>query len=72
MALVTEESATSKAAKDVIKSLIAPDRFDKAEFRLAKSAVPSNVDSIKQLDSKAAKQGKQSVAFSLVRSSQTP
>ena len=47
MALVTEESAKSKAAKEVIKSLTAQDRLDKTEIRLAKSAVPSNVDFIK-------------------------
>ena len=57
MALVTEESATSKAAKDVIKSLTAEDRLDKTEIRFFMSAVPSNVDLMKQLDSKAAKQG---------------
>ena len=71
MALVTEESAKSKAAKEVVKSLTAQDRLDKAEIRLAKSAVASNVDLIKQLHSKAAKQGKKSETFSLVRSSQT-
>ena len=43
VALVTEESAKSKAAKEVIKSLTAQDRLDKTEIRLAKSAVPSNV-----------------------------
>ncbi|XP_050365194.1 PH, RCC1 and FYVE domains-containing protein 1-like [Argentina anserina] len=48
------------------------DRLDKADIRLYKSAVPSNVDLIKQLDSKAAKQGKKAETFSLVRSSQTP
>lgn len=48
------------------------DRLDKAEIRLYKSAIPSNVDLIKQLDSKAAKQGKKAETFSLVRSSQTP
>ena len=35
------------------------------------SAVPSNVDLIKQLDSKVAKQWKKSEAISLVRCSQT-
>ena len=39
------------------KSLTAPDRLDKTEIRFAKSAVPSNVDLMKQLHSKAAKQG---------------
>ncbi|KAM5562382.1 PH, RCC1 and FYVE domains-containing protein 1 [Rosa sericea] len=48
------------------------DRLDKADIRLYKSAVPSNMDLIKQLDSKAAKQGKKAETFSLVRSSQAP
>ncbi|KAI4348067.1 hypothetical protein L6164_008829 [Bauhinia variegata] len=48
------------------------DRLDKSELRLAKSTVASNVDLIKQLDSKAAKQGKKADTFSLVRTSQTP
>lgn len=48
------------------------DRLDKAEIRLAKSGIPSNLDLIKQLDNKAAKQGKKSDTFSLVRSSHPP
>ncbi|CAK7346805.1 unnamed protein product [Dovyalis caffra] len=48
------------------------DRLDKADLRLSKSTLPSNLDLIKQLDSKAAKQGKKADAFSLVRSSQAP
>ncbi|XP_019087588.1 PREDICTED: uncharacterized protein LOC109127404 [Camelina sativa] len=48
------------------------DRLDKAEIRLAKSGIPSNIDLIKQLDSRAARQGKKADAFSLVRTSQTP
>ena len=48
------------------------DRLDKTEIRLSKSAMPSNLDLIKQLDSKAAKQGKKADTFSLVRSSQAP
>ncbi|GAV70170.1 RCC1 domain-containing protein/FYVE domain-containing protein/BRX domain-containing protein/BRX_N domain-containing protein [Cephalotus follicularis] len=48
------------------------DRLDKAELRLSKTAMPSNMDLIKQLDNKAARQGKKSDAFSLVRSSQAP
>ncbi|KAL8134402.1 hypothetical protein AgCh_009435 [Apium graveolens] len=48
------------------------DRLDKTELRLAKFGVPSNVDLIKQLDSKAARQAKKSDTFSLVRSSQAP
>ncbi|KAI3464661.1 hypothetical protein Pfo_021324 [Paulownia fortunei] len=46
------------------------DRLDKADLRLAKSAMPSNFDLIKQLDTKAAKQGKKADTFSLGRSSQ--
>ena len=49
MALLTGESAKSKAAKEVIKSLTAQDRLDKTEIRLAKSAVPSNVDFYKAI-----------------------
>ncbi|VVB08325.1 unnamed protein product [Arabis nemorensis] len=48
------------------------DRLDRSEIRLAKSGIPSNIDLIKQLDSKAARQGKKADAFSLVRTSQTP
>lgn len=48
------------------------DRLDKSDLKLSKSAMPSNVDLIKQLDSKAAKQGKKADTFSLVRSSQAP
>ncbi|XP_065847777.1 PH, RCC1 and FYVE domains-containing protein 1-like [Euphorbia lathyris] len=48
------------------------DRLDKAEIRLSKSSLPTNMDLIKQLDSKAAKQGKKADTFSLVRSSQAP
>jgi alpha-tubulin suppressor-like RCC1 family protein len=48
------------------------DRLEKSELRLSKPAVPSNMDLIKQLDSKAAKQGKKADTFSLVRTSQAP
>ncbi|KAE9618312.1 hypothetical protein Lal_00047594 [Lupinus albus] len=48
------------------------DRLDKSELRLSKSAVPSNTDLIKQLDSKAAKQGKKADTFTHVRTTQTP
>ncbi|GFY85614.1 regulator of chromosome condensation (RCC1) family with FYVE zinc finger domain-containing protein [Actinidia rufa] len=48
------------------------DRLDKAEMRLSKSAMPSNLDLIKQLDNKAAKQGKKADTFSLGCSSQAP
>ena len=48
------------------------DRLEKSELRLSKPAVPSNMDLIKQLDSKAAKQGKKADMFSLVHTTQTP
>ncbi|ESQ28169.1 hypothetical protein EUTSA_v10019747mg, partial [Eutrema salsugineum] len=48
------------------------DRLDKAELRLAKSGIPSKIDLIKQLDNRAARQGKKGDTFSLVRTSQTP
>ncbi|XP_010247275.1 PREDICTED: uncharacterized protein LOC104590345 [Nelumbo nucifera] len=47
------------------------DRLDKADLRSCKSATPTNMDLIKQLDSKAFKHGKKSDTFSLARSSQT-
>lgn len=48
------------------------DKLDKAELRLSKSMLPSNLDLIKQLDTKAAKQGKKAETFSLIQTSQTP
>ncbi|KAL2334859.1 hypothetical protein Fmac_016072 [Flemingia macrophylla] len=48
------------------------DRLDKSDLRLSKAVIPSNMDLIKQLDSKAAKQGKKADTFSLVRTSQPP
>ncbi|XP_052191395.1 PH, RCC1 and FYVE domains-containing protein 1-like isoform X3 [Diospyros lotus] len=42
-------------------------RLDKAEIRLPRSAMPSNVDLIKQLDNKATKQGRKADAFSFGR-----
>ncbi|KAM3361116.1 PH, RCC1 and FYVE domains-containing protein 1-like isoform X1 [Capsicum galapagoense] len=48
------------------------DRLDKADIRSAKSGMPPNLDLIKQLDSKAVKQGKKTDTFSLGRSSQAP
>ncbi|KAK9740868.1 hypothetical protein RND81_03G066800 [Saponaria officinalis] len=47
------------------------DRLDKAELRLTKSMLPSNFDLIKQLDTKAAKQGKKAETFSLAHASRT-
>ncbi|KAL7128266.1 hypothetical protein ABFS83_14G304800 [Erythranthe nasuta] len=48
------------------------DRLDKADLRFAKSAsmLPSNIDLIRQLDTKAAKQGKKGDTFFLGRTSQ--
>ncbi|KAL0323257.1 UNVERIFIED_CONTAM: PH, RCC1 and FYVE domains-containing protein 1 [Sesamum angustifolium] len=46
------------------------DRLDKADLRLVKSAMPSNFDLIRQLDTKAAKQGKKADTFFSGRSSQ--
>ncbi|XP_021771617.1 uncharacterized protein LOC110735746 [Chenopodium quinoa] len=48
------------------------DKLDKAELRLSKSMLPPNLDLIKQLDTKAAKQGKKAETFSLIQTSQTP
>ncbi|OIT20983.1 PREDICTED: uncharacterized protein LOC109219475 [Nicotiana attenuata] len=48
------------------------DRLDKAELRSVKSGMPPNLDLIKQLDSKAVKQGRKADTFSLGRSSQAP
>lgn len=47
------------------------DRLDKSEIRASK-VVPSNIDLIKQLDNKAAKQGKKADTFALVRTLQGP
>ncbi|KAG9153027.1 hypothetical protein Leryth_023920 [Lithospermum erythrorhizon] len=46
-------------------------RLDKAELRLAKSGAPSNLELIKQLDSKAAKQGKKPEPLLFGRHSQS-
>ncbi|KAK7315201.1 hypothetical protein VNO77_33737 [Canavalia gladiata] len=48
------------------------DRLEKSDLRLSKAVIPSNMDLIKQLDSKAAKQGKKADTFSLVRTAQAP
>uniref|UniRef100_A0A1J3EEK1 Putative E3 ubiquitin-protein ligase HERC1 n=3 Tax=Noccaea caerulescens TaxID=107243 RepID=A0A1J3EEK1_NOCCA len=47
------------------------DRLDRSEIRLAKFGA-SNMDLIKQLDSKAAKQGKKTDGYTLGRNSQLP
>ncbi|GAB2252289.1 hypothetical protein Droror1_Dr00005136 [Drosera rotundifolia] len=46
------------------------DKLDKPELRLTKSVFTSNLDLIKQLDTKAAKQARKAEAFSLVSSTQ--
>lgn len=48
------------------------ERLDKVETKLSKTALPTNLDLIKHLDSKAAKHGKKSDSLSLVRASQIP
>ncbi|XP_008785790.1 PH, RCC1 and FYVE domains-containing protein 1-like [Phoenix dactylifera] len=48
------------------------DRLDKVDTKLSKSALSSNVDLIKNLDTKAAKQGKKSDSLSLIRNSRVP
>ncbi|KAG4387276.1 hypothetical protein GLYMA_11G168801v4 [Glycine max] len=48
------------------------DRLDKSDLRLSKAVIPSNMDLIKQLDTKAAKQGNKGDTFSLVHPSQPP
>lgn len=66
--------AGSNNRKNVIPRLSGEnkDRLDKADLKLAKSAVSSNFDLIKQFDIKPAKQGKKAETFSLGRSSQVP
>ncbi|CAM9002313.1 unnamed protein product [Rhodiola kirilowii] len=48
------------------------DRPDKSELRLLKSSLPTNMDLIKLLDNKAAKQGKKNDTFLSVPTSHTP
>ncbi|XP_058088312.1 PH, RCC1 and FYVE domains-containing protein 1-like [Magnolia sinica] len=48
------------------------DRLEKAEIKLSKNALPTNIDLIKHLDTKAAKHGKKTDSMSLVRASQIP
>lgn len=66
--------AGSNNRKNVIPRLSGEnkDRLDKADLKLAKSAMSSNFDLIKQFDIKPAKQGKKAETFSLGRSSQVP
>ncbi|XP_042494518.1 PH, RCC1 and FYVE domains-containing protein 1-like [Macadamia integrifolia] len=66
------EASNSNNRRNVVPRLSGEnkDRLDKADLRLSKSSTPTNLDLIKQLDSKAAKQGKKADTFSLVRSSQ--
>jgi alpha-tubulin suppressor-like RCC1 family protein len=66
---LVESGANFNNRKNVIPRLSGEnkDRLDKADLRLAKSGIQSNLDLIKQLDNKAVKQGKKSDAFSLNR-----
>ncbi|XP_073140280.1 PH, RCC1 and FYVE domains-containing protein 1-like [Henckelia pumila] len=66
--------ASSNNRKNVIPRLSGEnkDRLDKADLKLAKSAMSSNFDLIKQFDIKPAKPGKKAETFSLGRSSQVP
>ncbi|KAF8411664.1 hypothetical protein HHK36_004222 [Tetracentron sinense] len=68
------EAGGNNNRKNVIPRLSGEnkDRLEKAEIKLSKSALPTNLDLIKQLDNKAAKHGKKTDTFSLVLSSQTP
>ncbi|RID54875.1 hypothetical protein BRARA_G02164 [Brassica rapa] len=70
---VSEISETTSRRNSVVPRLSGEnkDRLDKSEIRLAKFGA-SNMDLIKQLDSKAAKQGKKSDNFALGRNSQLP
>ena len=56
MTLVIKESAKIESSKNVIKPLIGRERFHNTEIRFSKSTLPYNVDLIKELDNKAAKQ----------------
>lgn len=71
--LIKASEASSNNRKNALPRLSGEnkDRIDKTDMRMSKS-VPSNMDLIKQLDNKAAKQGKKADTFSLVRSSQAP
>lgn len=71
--LIKASEATNNNRKNALPRLSGEnkDRIDKTDMRMSKS-VPSNMDLIKQLDNKAAKQGKKADTFSLVRSSQAP
>ncbi|KAL6005501.1 PH, RCC1 and FYVE domain-containing protein 1 [Asimina triloba] len=48
------------------------DRLEKSEIKLSNNAPPTNMDLIKHLDTKAAKQGKKNDTLSLIRGSQIP
>ncbi|XP_042032830.1 PH, RCC1 and FYVE domains-containing protein 1-like isoform X1 [Salvia splendens] len=67
---VAESGANNRRSSGPRLSGENKDRLDKADLRLAKSAMPSNFDLIKQLDTKAAKQGRKADTFTLGRSSQ--
>lgn len=69
---VVEASATNKRNSANRLSGENKDRLDRADLRLSKTVMPSNVDLIKQLDSKAAKQGKKAEAFFMLHPSPAP
>ncbi|KAK6940018.1 FYVE zinc finger [Dillenia turbinata] len=72
--LIKVSEAANISRKNAVPRLSAEnkDRIEKTDTRLSKSTVPSNMELIKQLDSKAVKQVKKSDTFSLVRTSQAP
>ncbi|KAG1327941.1 PH, RCC1 and FYVE domains-containing protein 1 [Cocos nucifera] len=69
---VLESGGIINSKKNVIPrpSGESKDRLDKVDTKLPKSALSCNADLIKDLDTKAAKQGKKSDSLSLIRSSQ--
>ncbi|XP_077241344.1 PH, RCC1 and FYVE domains-containing protein 1-like [Tasmannia lanceolata] len=74
----TKLKKVSEAGVNDIKRNIIPrlsgenkDRLDKADIKLSKTGLPTNLDLIKYLDTKAAKQGKKTDVH-LVRGSQIP
>lgn len=75
----TKLMKVSEASGNTIKKNVLPrlsgenkDRLDRSEIRLSKSSTPTNADLIKQLDTKAAKQGKKADTFSLISPTELP
>lgn len=70
----TMESAGMLDKKTVVPRLSgeSKDRFDKSDTKMSKAASPSNLDLIKNLDTKAAKIGKKSDSLPFIRTSQFP